>query len=486
MLNPYGYLSFNARAWPDRLALVDDHNALTHARLDTLARQAATRLAEAGVRPGSLVVTCLPPGLDWIITLALLHEACVTCSKPGVRPLPPVVEADWIVVLEEQSWFPRERQIVLDAAWQAALPAAVPAPEPRAYPGDDALCRLILTSGTTGHARAIAYSVARLIARLRGTAQYWSVARGELNLMPLSTIGGFMTALSNAFTGDAWIPPGTPGLVQRARRLGVRALAGSPQQLAVFLRRVVASGEELPVLREIRSAGGTLSPALAAALRDRFNQAEIINVYGSTEAGGIAACAWGEEVEATLAGYVLPGVEVRVVDADGRPLPAGEEGLLRVRGSGMAEGYYRDPVATAEQFREGWFQPGDRGRLLPDGRLLLGGRDSEVINRGGVKVDPEHVDQLLRAWPALEDAAAFAVDDGSGVTELAMALVAPADIDVKALYEALLAGLGRARLPRYHVFVDAVPRNELGKVRRGELGQQLAEVLRQQRAAGMP
>lgn len=486
MLNPYRYLGFNARAWPDRLAFVDEHNTFTHGRLDVLVRQVATRLAADGVRPGDLVVTCLPPGLDWIVTLALFHEACVTCSNHGLRPLPPTVAADWIVVLEAQAWFPRERQIVLDAAWREVLPATAPALAPQAYAGEDALCRLILTSGTTGHARAIAYSVARLTARLRGTAQYWSVARGELNLMPLSAIGGFMTALSNAFTGDAWIAPAAPGIVERARQFGVRALAGSPQQLAAFLRQVAASGEGLPAVREIRSAGGMLSPALCAALRRGFARAEIINVYGSTEVGGIAACAVSKVTEAALAGYVLPGVEVMVVGADGLPLPAGEEGLLRVRGSGMAQGYHGDPAATAERFRDGWFLPGDRGRLLADGRLLLAGRDGEIIDRGGVKVDPEQIDQFLRAWPALEDAAAFAVGDGSGITELAMALVAPTDIDLLALYEALLAELGQARRPRYHIFVDAVPRNELGKVRRGELGEILAELLRQPRAAGTP
>lgn len=484
MLNPYRFLQFNARAWPARLALVDDHNALTHAALDTLVRQVATRLAAAGVRPGDLVVTALPPGLDWIVTLALFHEACVTCSHPGPRELPPVLDADWIVALEAQPRFPRDKVIVLDAAWQAALASTAPAAAPRAYAGDDALCRLILTSGTTGHARAIAYSVARLDARLRGTAAYWSVARGELNLMPLSAIGGFMTALSNAFTGDAWIAPARQGLVERARRLGLRTLCGSPQQLAAFLRLVAASGEGLPALREIHSGGGPLSPVLAAALRRAFNNAEIVSVYGSTEAGGIAACTLAAEADPAFAGYPLPGVEIQVADADGQPLPAGEEGLLRVRSAGMAQGYYRDAGATAAQFRDGWFQPGDRGRLLEDGRLLLAGRDSEVINRGGVKVDPEHVDQFLQAWPGLEDGAAFAVDDGSGLPELAMALVAAPDLDLQSLYDALRGELGRARTPRYHVFIDAVPRNDLGKVRRAELGERLAQLLREQRAAG--
>lgn len=484
MLNPYRYLQFNARAWPHRLALVDDRNTLTHAGLDRLVRQVATRLADAGVRPGNVVVTCLPAGLDWIVTLALFHEACVTCSNHGLRPLPAAVAADWLVVLEPQDWFPRERQIVLDAAWQAALPEATPAATPRAYAGDDALCRLILTSGTTGHARAITYSVARLDARLRGIALYWHVARGELNLMALSAIGGFMTALGSAFTGDAWLAPAPRGLAERARQLGVRALAGSPQQLAGFLRSVVASGQGLPTLREIRSAGGALSPVLAAALRRAFNNAEVINVYGSTEAGGIAACALGDDAEPALAGYPLPGVTVEIVDAAGAVLPVGEEGLLRVRNEGMAQGYYRDPEATAERFRDGGFLPGDRGRLMPDGRLLLAGRDSELINRGGVKVDPEHVDQFLQAWPGLEDGAAFAVDDGGGVTELAMALVGAQDMDLAPLYEALIAALGRARTPRYHVFVDVVPRNEMGKVRRAELGERLARMLREQRGAG--
>ena len=106
-----------------------------------------------------------------------------------------------------------------------------------------------------------------------------------------------------------------------------------------------------------------------------------------------------------------------------------------------------------------------------------------MINRGGVKVAPEEVDQLLQSWPGLADGAAFAFEDGSGNVELAMALVAPETLDLKALYAALLTTLGPAHTPRYHVLVELIPRNELGKVRRAELAAHMLRMLREQRAA---
>lgn len=468
MLNPFRFIEFNARAYPGRVALDDGATVLNFSQLAGLARRIAARLAGRGVNSGQLVLTCLPPGLDWVFTQALFHEACITCSNHGYAEVDSALGVDWIISDKPQPHFPADKLILIDKAWLGALDQEVAAERPREYASEDALCRLVLTSGTTGHAKAVAYSVARLDTRLRTTSSYWSVARGEMNLMVISTLGGFMTALSAALTGDAYFAPNPQSNLKTLRKYAIRSLIGSPVQLARLLDEIRLSREPLTSVKEIRSAGGALSPVLIAALRQYF-AAEIFNVYGATEVGGVAFCAVTNTYDPSMAGFLLHGAAVELVDEQGAAVPAGEEGLVRIRSGSMATGYYRNPEASAATFRDGWFYPGDRGRLAGNGMLLLAGRNSELINRGGIKIDPAAIDQYLLAYPGIEDAAAFGLEDASGVQELAVALIAAPTFSLEQLRADMLARFGTARSARYWFRVQGIPRNEMGKVMRAQM-----------------
>jgi acyl-CoA synthetase (AMP-forming)/AMP-acid ligase II len=128
---------------------------------------------------------------------------------------------------------------------------------------------------------------------------------------------------------------------------------------------------------------------------------------------------------------------VQIVDELDQVQPFDTEGIVRVASSTMANEYFNNPEATAESFKEGWFYPGDRGRLNENGLLFLTGRESEIINRGGTKIDPVTVDEDVLAYPGVEDAAAFGLSRRVGVEEIAIALVAKEDFDI-ALFEPFL------------------------------------------------
>ncbi|MCD6061286.1 MAG: hypothetical protein K0S16_1597 [Moraxellaceae bacterium] len=472
MLNPYRFIEFNSRANPTRIALVDEASEFNYRQLWALVKKAAAKLRAAGVRPGDLVVTSLPAGLDWIITNALFHEACLTCSNHGYAPVDPALGVKWYVS-NRPAELPREQLILLGPDWftnigDDALEAAC-----HDYDGSDALCRLVLTSGTTGQAKGVPLTVGQLEGRLRTIPAYWSGGRGEFNIMGLLTIGGFMTALYAAMSGSTYYAPGTSGNLQMLRKYGIRSLIGSPVQLQRLIENMHKAGVALPSVREIRSAGGVLPPALVASLRQHF-RADIFNTYGSTEAGGVAFCAVNPKYESSIAGILLDGVQVEIVDDEGAPLPANTEGTLRVRTVNMARGYYRNAEASAEFFRDGWFYPGDRGLLQPNGLLRLAGRNSEVINRGGVKIDPAAVDQVLVEWPGVRDAAAFGVEDATGTLQPAVALVTDAGFELEGLRAALVKKFTPASAPRLYFFADSIPRNEMGKVMRQQLREQFA------------
>jgi acyl-CoA synthetase (AMP-forming)/AMP-acid ligase II len=191
-------------------------------------------------------------------------------------------------------------------------------------------------------------------------------------------------------------------------------------------------------------------------------------LYGTTEAGMLSIAGPADhEGHPDSVGRVLPGVEVLTTAEDGRPLPAGEEGLLRFRSPGMVRGYLDDPEADARSFDRGWFRPGDVGRLLPDGELLVAGRADDRMPLGVIKIFPAEIEAAAEGFPGLRDCAAFAVPSGTFGDIPVLAVVAGEGLDAAALLAHLRARLG-LRAPRRVLPVATLPRNASGKVlRRG-------------------
>lgn len=251
-----------------------------------------------------------------------------------------------------------------------------------------------------------------------------------------------------------------------------RAQARSAQ-IAALVDALATEGTKVPALRVIQFAGSILPSPVAAAAR-RITGAEIHNLYGSTETGTVAT-RYEDSDDPFDAGHVADGAEIRIVDGDGRPVPAGTTGTIQYRRPFQATEYFRDPEATARAFRDGWFLPGDLGTLSADGRLRLEGRASEIVNAGGVKIDPARLDAAVAGLPGIRDAAGFAVVNRLGLTEIALAVVPGAGFDAEALVRRLRANLGSAA-PTVLFTVDAIPRNRLGKPLRHEIAARYATV----------
>ena len=171
-------------------------------------------------------------------------------------------------------------------------------------------------------------------------------------------------------------------------------------------------------------------------------------------------------------GYGYPGVEIEVVGDDDVSLPAGTEGILRVRSAGCARAYVGDPAASADVFKGGWVYPGDRGIMSNDGFLSIRGRAGDVINQGGLKVNPQVVEDVLMSVPEVVDAAAFGVPDPMGIARIWAAVVADEPLDIGAV-EALCRERLKHNAPVSILQLDVLPRNDAGKVMRGELRQRV-------------
>ena len=332
-----------------------------------------------------------------------------------------------------------------------------------------------MTSGTTGRPRGVELSVRAVEHRLANLHRYWTDARVEVNLMGLSTTGGFHTALAALQHGSPYLAVDIADdrFLRVAADARAQVLCGSPVQVGQTMRLLRDKSLTLPHLTEVRTAGALPTAALLTQVAEQL-AVPVRGIYGSTEGGGVAMRMLHLGGELSNVGAPISGIELDIADENGSSAPRGESGDVRYRGPGLASGYTAD---DAEQsFRDGWFFPGDRGHLTPTGTLVIEGRTSEIVNVGGVKVDPATVDAAVEGFPGVLDAGTFIIEQVPGVPELGLAVVADATCDLRALDQLL-----RQRLPGKHptVFgqVSVIPRNRMGKVERARLTAEFARRL---------
>jgi acyl-CoA synthetase (AMP-forming)/AMP-acid ligase II len=210
-----------------------------------------------------------------------------------------------------------------------------------------------------------------------------------------------------------------------------------------------------------------------AWVRKAFRPAELFVMYGQTEATArLSYLPPGRsEDKAGSIGIPIPGVELRVVDEHGRELPTGEVGELVARGQNVTPGYLDEPAETAAILRHGWLWTGDLAYRDADGFLFHRGRAKEVLKIGGHRVSPVEIEQVIARHPNVADAAVVGVKDDL-MGEVPSAMVVPRPGATPSAAE--LLQFCRERLPVYQipvafVFVEALPRNESGKLQRTEL-----------------
>ena len=185
----------------------------------------------------------------------------------------------------------------------------------------------------------------------------------------------------------------------------------------------------------------------------------------------------GERVAGTV-GFALPGVDVRIADEAGGPVPTGEVGTIEVRGPNVFKGYWRMPERTAEEFRDdGFFVTGDLGTLDAEGRVTIVGRDKDLVISGGYNVYPKEVETLIDEIPEVVESAVIGVphaDFGEGVVAV---VVTRGRVDDELVRTHLKDRLARYKQPKRVIRVDDLPRNAMGKVQKNVLRQRYADVL---------
>lgn len=350
--------------------------------------------------------------------------------------------------------------------------------EPMLPPADD-IKMVLFTSGSTGHPKGVMHSHATMEIMVRHATAFWSIGPDDVFLVasPIGHIGGSMYAFDfpwiadcRAILTDSWEPAAAVRLIDAAR---ITFMAGATPFLEGLILAAESAGTGLPSLRRFICGGASVPPELVRRGLAQFPNAVVSRAYGSTEIP-LACPGIGTREEARRRADTDGECrsELRILAADGSPLPDGESGEIAIRAPQMLIGYL-DPADEDGAFTEdGYFMMGDLGRVV-DGRFIeITGRKKDIIIRKGENISPLEIENALMRHEAVRQAAVVGVPDKER-GEMVVAFVIPAagrGFDFAAMTRHL-AGLGMARQKfpeRLHVVAE-LPMNTVGKVQKPEL-----------------
>ena len=342
---------------------------------------------------------------------------------------------------------------------------------------------MLHTSGTTSRPKLVSLTQLNLTTSAGNIAESLELTGADrcLNVMPLFHIHALMAAVlaSLAAGGAVACTPGFDAFkfFDWLDDLQPSWYTAVPTMHQLILQRARGRSDviERNPLRFLRSSSAALPPSVMEQLERAFG-APLVEAYGMTEASHQMTCN-PLPPAARKPGSVGrgTGVEVAVMDEGGGLLPGGETGEVVIRSGSVTRGYENNPEANAAAFTDGWFRTGDQGYLDRDGYLFLTGRLKEIINRGGEKVSPREVDEVLLRHPAVEQAVTFAVPHQRLGEEVAAAVVLAGGETAgeRELREHAARHLAGFKVPRTIVFVDEIPKGPTGKLQRIGLAQQL-------------
>ena len=346
----------------------------------------------------------------------------------------------------------------LPGAWHA-----LPNDRPDAVeigPNDPQL--IIYTSGTTGLPKGVILTHGMLTWNAINTNLGWDLRSEDKTILHAAM---FYTAGWNVFTLPLFYCRGANILIQSfdadlilglIETEGVTIFFGVPTMFQMLIESEKFSATDFSRVRFMVSGGAPLPQDILEIFKSQ-KSIRIWEGYGLTEAGPNNFLANGK---LGTVGHPMPHVDVKIVDADGHGVPAGEEGELLLRGPHICAGYWNKPEATDEAFSEGWFKTGDFGRMDADEHFSIVGRLKDMIISGGANIYPAEVERAIETHPAVAGVAVIGVpDDRWGEVGKAIVELHPGStLDFEELREFLSERLGKFKIPKYMVAVDELPR----------------------------
>jgi acyl-CoA synthetase (AMP-forming)/AMP-acid ligase II len=448
----------------------------------------ADALAALGIRRGDRVATVLPNGLPAIVSfLAASVAGTAAPLNPGYR------EDEFSFFLEDTA-----AKVLLcpadgaaearNAAKARGIPvfslemdergfvriADVPNGKTASAPSPDDVALVLHTSGSTGRPKRVPILHRNLTASTNNILNHYTLSPEDVSLcvMPLFHVHGLVAStLSTLLSGGTIVVPNKFNPLsfwRTVRDSGATWYSAVPTIHNLLLSR---AGNERPAgsegLRFIRSCSAALPPEMMAKMEQVFG-VPVLEAYGMTEASHQMASNPQPPAE-RKPGSVGPGtgVKISIMDDAGNHLASGTRGEVVIQGPNVVLGYEKNPEANAKSFTNGWFRTGDQGFLDAEGYLMLTGRIKELINRGGEKIGPREIDEVLLSHPAVAEAVAFGVPHPAWGEEVAAAVVLKEPLNEAAILAFCKERLADFKCPKKLYIIDTIPRTATGKIQRG-------------------
>lgn len=497
-----GLLEFHAHKTPAAPALLaPGRPPLSYGALGGSIRQLVRTLRELGIGPAGRIAVALPRGADSAMALIAVASTCACV------PVNPDLTAD-----ELQRYFSELKLTALvtragmnSASRDAARTLDIPVIDFVAGPVDDlGGCAFIaqtigpaqagggargeddafilLTSGTAARPKMVPLTHRNVCLSAYNAGDVLSLTSRDrlLNVLPLFHAHGLISGLLTALAAGSSVIC-TDGFDASSFFDWMRELQPTWYTAVPTIHRALLTAAEAnpdrarsSSLRVIRSASASLAPAILGGLEATFG-VPVLETYGMTEAASQIAA---NPFELRKVGSVgrAAGPEIAIMDETGRMLASGERGEIMLRGPNMSRGYYNDDAATQAAFRDGWFRTGDLGYLDADGYLFIVGRLKDVINRGGQKISPLEVEDVLLSHPAVLEAGVFAVPhEKLGENVAAVVVLRPnSEASSDQLRQFARKRLAAYKVPSLIRSVATLPKGASGKVKRNALAALIA------------
>ncbi|MGW1085516.1 class I adenylate-forming enzyme family protein [Streptomyces sp. NPDC002596] len=487
---------------PERPVLIQDDRTLTFGELRDRCERVAAGLYGLGVRPGSVVAWQLPTRLETaLLSFALTRLGAVQSpvipfyrdrevgfalreSKAAFFAVPGTWRGfDHTAMAHRIAADLEQPPQVLEAYEELpdGDPAVLPPP-----PTDGTAVRWIYwTSGTTSDPKGVLHTDRSLIAGGSCLAHALHLSADDIGSMafPFAHIAGpdyTVMLLLYGFPAVLFEQFAMDGALDGYRRHGVTVAGGSTAFYSMFLteQRKDPTRKVVPTLRLLAGGGAPKPPEIYHAVVREMG-IQLTHGYGMTEVPMITMGAPDDTVEhlAETEGRPPEGMEIRITDEDGKPLPYGTDGEVRLRGEAVCQGYLN---AARDAFdADGFLVTGDVGHLLESGHLVLTGRLKDIIIRKGENISAKEIEDLLHRHPGVADAAVIGLPDEERGERVCAVVEQPAGAGALTLAELAgylrMEGLAVHKLPEQLEVVDALPRNEtLRKVLKYRLREQFS------------
>jgi len=499
----YQILHGQAETHPDRDVLLDHRHRVTYSELRARVDRTAAAFQQLGVSPGDVVTIQLPNWIEFAYVFFALErlgavanpigpdfrsrevesilrfsESCAfVCPEtfrgfayiPMIQALRPHLPDLKTVCVLGSPGAPHTVSLDEMIYGQSALPPLVPQPLEA-----NEIMRLAFTSGTTGNPKGVTHSCNTTLSACCILNDVMEVDEHDVFLiyLPLGLNWGYLTLLQAIMAGaravllDRFSARAALALIEREH---VTFIPSAPASLIAMLNAPDLERFDLRSLRVVITGGASCPVETLHAFRARM-PGHLLELYGMLETGFHTCTRLTDAPEAVTGtiGRPAAGMGLRLLDEHGDDVPAAAAGEIAAAGPSVHLGYHKNPAANAESFTaDGWFRTGDLGQCDPAGNVRIVGRLKEMINRGGEKISPREIDEVLLAHPAVAEAVTFGVPHGTWGEEVAAAVVVRQTVSEDELIEYCRAHLAEYKRPKQIHITDTIPRTATGKVQRG-------------------